>query len=75
MKPKRIKYALAFVLIGFSSCDKNENPEPVVPVDRTIIIYMAGDNDLTRQGETPDAVPHCSSFGSYKTNEIRYYRR
>jgi hypothetical protein len=36
-----------FVLIGFSSCDKNDSPEPAVSTDRTIIVYMAADNDLS----------------------------
>ena len=45
-----MKYLLTIVstLLMFTACSKNENNEPEDPVaQRTVIVYMSGDNDLS----------------------------
>jgi hypothetical protein len=36
---------ISIIFTVFASCNKDEVPEPV-RIDRTIIVYMAADNDL-----------------------------
>jgi hypothetical protein len=36
---------ITIIILLFASCSKDEIPEPV-KTDRTVIVYMAADNDL-----------------------------
>jgi hypothetical protein len=49
-------FVYSILLLLLVSCVQEDLPDQFV-ANRTVIVYMAGDNDLTRQGEAPEAMP------------------
>ena len=51
---KSILFAAALILLAACSKDENNEPEPEKKLKRTVLVYIAGDNNLTGSSNRTD---------------------